>query len=69
MEIEIKVETGDRPSLKAFKEYMCNKYRVQSVNDIPISINEYADMMDLFERGWAAREQAFIDRVMAGGKK
>lgn len=32
--IEIKVETGERESLKRFKKYICNKYRVNNVDEL-----------------------------------
>ena len=63
MTLQIKVEE-ERPSLKAFKTYMCNKYRVKNVNDIPISINEYADLMQVFEAGYRAKEQEIFDKVV-----
>ena len=65
-EFQIFVEpiTEDRPSLKAYKEYMCNKYRVKSVNDIKISIQEYADKMDIFEAGWQAKESQLLERLL-----
>lgn len=50
--VEVVSVGQDRPSLKAFKDFICNKYRVKSVNDLPMSINEYADLMQVFEAGW-----------------
>lgn len=69
-EFEIFIEpiTEDRPSLKAFKEYMCNHYRVKSVNDIEMTIQEYAELMTVFEAGWSAKEQMLLDKIL-GGKK
>jgi hypothetical protein len=52
----------DRPSLKAFKNYMCNKYEVKNVDDIDMPIKEYADLMEIFEAGYAAKEKEIIDR-------
>ena len=52
----------DRPSLKAFKNYMCNKYEVKNVDDIDMSIKEYADLMEIFEAGYTAKEKEIIDR-------
>ncbi len=63
-EIFIEPITEDRPSLKAFKDYMCNHYRVQSVNDINITVQEYAELMKVFEAGWCAKEQMLLDRVL-----
>ena len=42
-------EKCDSPSLKAFREYMCNKYHVKSVDDIDISTKEYAEYLTVFE--------------------
>ena len=67
-EIFIEPVTEDRPSLKAFKEYMCNHYRVQSVNDINITVQEYAELMTVFEAGWSAKEQMLLDRI-SGDRK
>jgi len=53
----------DRPSLKAFKNYMCNKYEVKNVDDIDMPIKEYADLMEVFEAGYAAKEKEIIDRL------
>lgn len=66
MNLSIKVipVEEERPSLKAFKAYLCNKYRVKNVNDIPISINEYADLMQVFEAGYQAKEQEIVDKVI-----
>lgn len=64
LEIFIEPITEDRPSLKAFKKYMCNKYRVENVNEIKITIQEYAEQMDIFESGWYAKEQMLIDRLL-----
>lgn len=58
-------ELGERPSLTAFKEWMCNRYRVKSVDDIPISVNEYAEKMTIFEAGWSAREHELLDRMLS----
>ena len=55
-------EKCDSPSLKAFREYMCNKYHVKSVDDIDISTKEYADLLTVFEAGYAAKEKEIIDR-------
>ena len=63
MTISITVET-ERPSLKAFKEYMCNRYRVKTVNDLPMSVNEYADFMQAFEAGWSAKEKEMLDKML-----
>ena len=52
----------DRPSLKAFKNYMCNKYEVKNVDDIDMPIKEYADLMEIFEAGYVAKEKEIIDR-------
>ena len=67
-EIFIEPVTEDRPSLKAFKDYMCNHYRVQSVNDINITVQEYAELMTVFEAGWSAKEQMLLDRILGGNK-
>ena len=67
-EIFIEPITEDRPSLKAFKEYMCNHYRVQSVDDIKITVQEYAELMTVFEAGWGAKEQMLLDRILGGDK-
>lgn len=48
-------EKCDSPSLKAFREYMCNKYHVKSVDDIDISTT-------VFEAGYGAKEKEIIDR-------
>lgn len=61
------VETEDRPSLKAFKKYICNKYQVKNVDDSPLSIKEYAAQMELFESGWYAKEQTILDKLLFGG--
>lgn len=53
----------DRPSLKAFKNYMCNKYEAKNVDDIDMPIKEYADLMEVFEAGYAAKEKEIIDRL------
>lgn len=68
-EINIYIEpiTDDRPSLKAYKEYMCSKYRVKSVDDIDISIQEYAEKMEIFEGGWRAKEMQLLNRVLNRG--
>ena len=52
--LEVILMEVDRPSLKAFKNYMCNKYEVKNVGDIDMSIKEYADLMEVFEAGYAA---------------
>ena len=67
-EIFIEPVTEDRPSLKAFKEYMCNHYRVQSVNDIEMTVQEYAELMTIFEAGWSAKEQFLLNRMLGGDK-
>lgn len=68
--LEIIVEIAeDRPSLKAFKEYMCNKYRVKSVDEIDMTVNEYADFMDVFEAGWGAKEKMLLDRALSRNNK
>lgn len=64
LSVEVIPVSQDRPSLKAFKDFICNKYRVKSVNDLSMSINEYADLMQVFEAGWSAREQEFINRML-----
>lgn len=56
-------ERADRPSLKAFKNYMCNKYKVKNVDYIDMPIKEYADLMEVFEAGYAAKEKEIIDRL------
>lgn len=53
----------DRPSLKAFKNYMCNKYKVKNVDYIDMPIKEYADLMEVFEAGYTAKEKEIIDRL------
>lgn len=63
-EVEVIHVSQDRPSLKAFKDFICNKYRVKSVNDLPMSVNEYADLMQVFEAGWSAREHEIINRML-----
>lgn len=69
-ELEIIIEVAeDRPSLKAFKEYMCNKYHVKSVDEIDMTVNEYADFMDVFEAGWGAKEKMLIDRALSRNHK
>lgn len=56
MNFQIEVsDLADRPSLKAFKKYICNKYRVENVDDVPITIQEYAEQLIIFESGWGAR--------------
>ena len=67
-EIFIEPVTEDRPSLKAFKDYMCNHYRVQSVGDINITVQEYAELMTVFEAGWSAKEQMLLDRILGVNK-
>ena len=47
---------------------MCNHYRVQSVNDINITVQEYAELMTVFEAGWSAKEQVLLDRILGGNK-
>ena len=64
LQILVEPITEDRPSLKAYKEYMCNKYRVKSVNDIKISVQEYADKMDIFEAGYSAKEMQLLNRAL-----
>lgn len=59
----------DRDSLKAFKEYICNKYRVKSVDDVPLTSYEYADMMQMYEAGWQAREQKLVDELCDSVKR
>ncbi len=61
--LEVILMEVDRPSLKAFKNYMCNKYEVKNVDDIDMSIKEYADLMEVFEAGYAAKEKEIIDRL------
>lgn len=68
MKFEIKVETEERESLKKFKEYICNRYRVKNVNDTPISIEEYAELMTIYEAGWDAREQLLVDKLFGANK-
>lgn len=55
---------SERPSLKAFKTYICARYRVKNVNDLPMSTSEYGNLMSIFEAGWGAREQEFINRTL-----
>ena len=66
--IEVIPVGQDRPSLKAFKDFICNKYRVKSVNDLPMSINEYADLMQVFEAGWSARESEILNKMLGESK-
>ena len=54
----------ERESLKEFKKYICGHYRVESVNDLPLSTNQYADFMQMYEAGWGMREQKFIDKML-----
>lgn len=62
--IEVVPMESERPSLKAFKTYICARYRVESVNDLPMSTSEYGNLMSIFEAGWGAREQEFINRTL-----
>jgi hypothetical protein len=41
---------------------------VQSVNDINITIQEYAELMTIFEAGWSAKEQYLLNRMLGGEK-
>lgn len=59
----------DRDSLKAFKKYICSKYRVKSVDDVPLTMHEYADMMQIYEAGWQAREQKLVDELCDSVKR
>ena len=54
----------ERKSLKAFKEWICNHYRVKSVNNLPMSTKEYAEYMIVFEAGYSAKSQEIIDRLI-----
>lgn len=65
MEFKIEVISlnEDRESLKEFKKYICNKYRVKNVDDTPLSIKEYAEFITIYEAGWQAREQKWIDEL------
>ena len=54
--IEVVPMESERPSLKAFKAYICARYRVENVNDLPLTVNEYANLMSIFEADWGARE-------------
>ena len=62
--LEVIPMKADRPSLKAFKNYMCNKYKVKNVDYIDMPIKEYADLMDVFEAGYTAKEKEIIDRLL-----
>lgn len=65
MNIQIEIsDLADRPSMKAFRKYICNKYRVENVDDVPITIDEYVEQMTIFESGWGAREQALLDKLL-----
>lgn len=65
--IEVVPMESERPSLKAFKTYICARYRVENVNDLPMSTSEYANLMSIFEAGWSAREQEFINKMLEKG--
>ena len=43
---------------------MCNKYKVKNVDYIDMPIKEYADLMDVFEAGYTAKEKEIIDRLL-----
>ena len=62
--IEVVPMEAERPSLKAFKTYICARYRVDNVDDLPMSTSEYANLMSIFEAGWGAREQEFINKSL-----
>lgn len=64
---EVMPMEAERPSLKAFKTYICARYRVENVNDLPMSTSEYGNLMSVFEAGWGAREQEFIDKMLEKG--
>lgn len=49
--------------VEAFENYMCNKYEVKNVDDIDMSIKEYADLMEVFEAGYVEKEKEIIDRL------
>lgn len=68
-EIEVIPLDEDRESLKEFKKYICNKYRVENVDDSPLSIKEYADLMEVYEAGWRAREQKIVDNLLNMGNE
>lgn len=64
LKIEVVPLTEERESLKEFKKYICGHYRVESVNDLPLSTKQYADFMQMYEAGWGMREQKFIDKMI-----
>lgn len=64
LNIEVVPMESERPSLKAFKAYICARYRVKNVNDLPMSTSEYGNLMSIFEAGWGAREQEFVNTML-----
>lgn len=55
---------ADSPQRIAFKEFMCRKFNVQSVDDLPMSNKEYADWMDCWEEAISFRDQEILENML-----
>lgn len=63
--ISITVEPIDDPPRRiAFKEFMCRKFNVQSVDDLPMSTKEYCDWMDCWEEAISFRNQEMLENII-----
>lgn len=51
----------DSPQRIAFKEFMCKKFNVQSVDDLSMSTKEYCDWMDCWEEAISFRNQELLE--------
>ena len=68
MELRVEVNPPDL-CREEFKKWMCNHFRVKSVNDLPFDVRTYCDFMECFEAGWHGREQQILNRILSENKK
>lgn len=58
-----------KEATQRFKDKLCREFKVSSVNDLPISDQDYARLLDMFQFGYAEAKGYFINRILENIEK
>lgn len=62
-------EKWHKEATQRFKDKLCREFKVSSVNDLPMTDQDYTRLLDMFQFGYAEAKGYFINRILENIEK